>query len=156
MKHLYTALALTASVAFGAHAEGYRSVAIHLNDGSKTEIRLSDDLKATFTSDQLVVHSTDKTVSVAKNRIQSFTFSEEEPLGVADPEAASAAPRITGSTMTFDGLAEGTSIAVYAVSGALLHSAVASGSYSIDLSGLPAGVCIVKVNEVSYKISTNR
>ena len=55
--------------------------------------------------------------------------------------------------MTFDGLADGTEVCLYAIDGKLLHTQTARSSQQtvVSLIGYPAGTYIVKVGDATYK-----
>ena len=153
MKKLYTAVVMLGAVALGAQAEAYRSVAINLANGNKVEINLTDELTAAFTPTNLVVEDGTSTVEVPRKDIRSFTF--QESAGIADVTAQAPSQRIEGGAMIFTGLPADSKIEVYTVAGVLIDSAVATGEYRFDLSGVN-GALIVNVNGVAYKIAANR
>lgn len=150
MKHFFTAIILLA-VSLCASAEGFRSIAVNLTDGTKVEINLSEDLRASFSDENLVVSGGETDIEIPRASIKSFTFSELSSL--KDVTAEAGAPVISGGVMTFTALADGTAINVYNVAGALIFSDKASGDYTLDLSALSGSPVIVTVNEVAYKIS---
>lgn len=153
MKHFYTAIAMLA-MSLCASAEGYRSVAVNLADGSKVEINLADELSASFDDENFIITGGEQDVTVPRSSIQSFTFSTKEISGIDEVGADVAAPVISGGMMNFTGLPAGSVVAVYTPAGVLLRSEQAEGDYSLELSTLPAGTVIVKVNNVAFKIAT--
>ncbi len=142
-----------AAVSFGASAEGYRSVAVNIIDGSKVEINLADDLTAAFDEENLLIASDGQDVAIPRATIKSFTFSDKEVVGL-DQVSAGAAPVVSGGKMIFTELPAGSVVAVYNTAGALLTEQKASGDFTLDLSTLPAQTVIVNVNGVAYKIAT--
>ncbi len=151
MKQLYTVLALLA-LSFSASAEGYRSVAVNLKDGSKVEISLSDDFSAYFNDTDLIVDDGHQNITVQRGTIKSFTFSTKTGVESIDNDVT--APVISGGIMSFTNLPSATVVSVYDITGALLWQEHASGDYTVDLSKFHANVVIVKVNQVAYKIAT--
>ena len=151
MKHFYTAI-LFLALSLCASAEAFRSMAVNLTDGTKVEINLSEELRASFSEDDLVVSGGETDITIPRKSIKSFTFSQLSSLEGVGTDATE--PVIEGGVMSFTALPEGTAINVYNVAGALLFSAKASGDYVLDLSKLSASPVIVTVNEVAYKIAT--
>ncbi len=82
MKRIYSALALFAAAGLCLSAQSYKSVAVNLADGSKTEVNLSDDLSAAFDDENLVITGGDQNISVLRSSIKSFTFSEKAYSGI--------------------------------------------------------------------------
>lgn len=153
MKHFFTAIAMLA-MSLCASAEGYRSVAVNLADGSKVEINLADKLSASFDDENFIITGGTQDVTVPRADIKSFTFSTQEISGVDEVGADTAAPVISDGKMSFSDLPAASVVTVYNPAGALLLSEKAEGDYSLELSKLPAGTVIVKVNNVVFKIAT--
>lgn len=154
MKHFYTAVAMLA-MSLCASAEDYYSVAVHLTDGTQVKIDLSDKLSAMFNDENFVITGGDADVTVPREQIKSFKFSTDKS-AVDAINADAVTPVLSGNLMAFSDLPEGSDIAVFDMSGKLLFSAVAGGSYTLDLSTLAASPVIVKVNNVAYKIATKK
>ncbi len=154
MKHFYAAVAMLA-MSLCASAEDYYSVKVHLTDGSKVSVDLSEKLSAMFTAENFIITGGDTDVTVPRKSIKSFEFSTDNS-AVNDINADTAAPVVSGNMLSFNDLPDGSTIAVFDLSGKLLMSATASGSYTLDLSGIAASPVIVKVNNVAYKIATKK
>ncbi len=153
MKRIYSALALFAAAGLCLSAQSYKSVAVNLADGSKTEVNLSDDLSAAFDDENLVITGGDQNISVLRSSIKSFTFSEKAYSGIEQVDGGASAPVLVGDSMVFSGLPDGSVVAVYPANGALVSQAAVKGAYTLDLSTLPAGTVLVNVNGVAYKIA---
>lgn len=151
MKQLYALLAILA-LSFSASADGYRSVAVNLNDGSKVEISLSDDFSAYFNETDLVVDDGHQNITIQRGSIKSFSFSTKT--GVESINNDITAPVVSDGIMSFSNLPVATDVSVYNITGALLWHEKASGDYFINLSKFHSNVVIVKVNQVAYKIAT--
>lgn len=132
-------------------ASAYDQLSVHLTDGSKVDVTLSDDMTITFTPEELVAKSADVDVAVSRSEISHFTH--VTPTGISD--VVGAAPEFTfaGNTLSFTDLPEGSSVAVYNLSGMTLLQAAAQGSYTLSLEGFAPGAYIVTVNNISYKIA---
>ncbi len=60
-----------------------------------------------------------------------------------------------GETLTFSGLTIGTEIAIYSSAGMVMQKVKAGNQHktTVSVSNLPPGVYLVKVNEITYKIT---
>lgn len=155
MKHFCTTLALLLAVVFAAGAQGFRSVAVNLKNGTKLEVNLSQDMKAFFSEGQLFIQGEDTDVSVLQQLIESFVFSSEES-SLSELDAADIRSEVAGGCLNLYNLPEGSVVTVFNVAGAVVLSEQAAGQWSVALSELPSGVAVVKVNEVSFKIATRK
>lgn len=156
MKRIYSALALFVAAGLCVSAQAFKSVAVNLADGSKTEVNLSDDLSAVFDDENLVITGSDQDIAVPRSQIKSFTFSEKEYSGIDRVNGDASAPVLVGGSMVFSDLPEGSVVAVYTANGALVSQAAVKGAYTLDLSTLPAGTILVNVNGVAYKIAVKK
>ncbi len=156
MKRFYSALMLFIAIGLCSWAQTYKSVAVNLTDGSKTEVNLTDDLTAMFDEENLVITGGDQDISVPRSQIQSFTFSEHGKSGVDNVGVDASTPTLVDGSMVFSALPEGSVVAVFAPNGTLLNKVTVSGSYTLDLSALPSGTVLVNVNGVAYKIAVKR
>lgn len=147
---------MLAAVGLCSAAQAYKSVSVNLVDGSKVEVNLTDGLSATFDDENLLITGIDNDIAVLRSSIKSFAFSEDEYSGVDCVKGDVSGPALIGGTMVFSDLPEGSFAAVYAANGALVSQAAVSGSYTLDLSTLPAGTAIVNVNGVAYKIAIRK
>lgn len=145
---LLAGLLLTAAPAM---AGGYYSVKVTLVDQSSVEIVLTDEIKASFTDGEMVFEGGTESVSIGRSRIKSFQFSEDKSAAVGAVKAD--APTFDASTMTFSGLPEGSVVTVCGLDGRVLSTVTVGGCYTLPLDRIPAGACVVKVNETVYKIA---
>lgn len=136
----------------GAYGAGYNCLKVGLADGSQVDIRMSDDLRVKFTESQLVAVGTDTDVAVDRDNILYFNHDYEDWDSVKEVSTDSA-PRFNGDSMLFDSLPDGSVIAVFDMAGATVMSHTASGSHELRLGLLPAGVYVVRVNNMSYKVT---
>ncbi len=156
MKKIYTLIALLAASGLVSQAQTFKSVAVNLKDGSKVEINLADDLSATFDNENLFITTGDQDISVLRSQIESFIFSDQAISGLDEVTDSGHEPVITGGSMVFGDLPDGSRIEVYTIAGSLVSEAVASGTYTLGLDTLPSGALIVKVNGVAYKIAARK
>lgn len=139
-----------ALIAMTAWSLPYDKVRVDLADGSKVEIELSEKLSLSFNDTHLLVKGSNADVEIPKEKI--VTFSHNQSSGVADA-AIEQSVDFDGRVMRFSGLADGSLITIHNLSGACMRSFTTDGDCQLSLEDLPAGVYIVAVNNVSYKIS---
>lgn len=152
MKHLYKtfiAAAVLMMASASVWAANYHSLLVSLTDGTSVSVNLCDEFKASFTETHLRLESDGPAVDVPRDQIANLAFKEEA--GIEDAEIG--APAFDGDNMTFTGLPAGSVVNVYAADGHLVASTAAQGEFTLPLGSLSAGVYIVTVNNMSYKIS---
>lgn len=128
----------------------YNIVSVDLSDGTKVDIALSDKLSFSFNATHLLVSGIDSDFEIPKEKIVAFSHSAHSGLNEV---ATDSTVDIEGRIVHFKDLADGTVISIYNMSGNCLRSVITGGDYLLKLEELPAAVYIVKVNNVSYKIS---
>lgn len=143
-------LLLFVCVAMQAWSAGYHQLMVNLTGGDQVAISLSDDLKVTFTEETLEAHGEYADVSIPRANIVDFEHSEE--VGVDAIGAETGVSRI-GNSLTFNGLANNSEISVFNMGGVCVSSAQASGQYTLSLDGLTPGAYIVRVNNMTYKVT---
>lgn len=134
-------------------ADGYNCLKVSLVNGSDVDIVLSDDLKVSFTADELVAKSERVDVSVAKADISYFEHLYDPSASVAEIEADGNGLSRDGNAIHFASLPEGSVVAIYAASGVCVSSQTVSGEHTLSLDGLTPGVYVVTVNKMSYKVN---
>lgn len=151
MKKIYriAATAVLASGIMTANAESFHRIRVFLNDDTKVEMMLSYDFDASFTDTDLVLTDGTESVSVPRAKLASFEFVND--LDSVDEIVAE--PMIDGSRMSFTDLPSGTAVNIFSTDGKTIAAYNVSGDWTLDFSTLPAGVCVVNINGVSYKIN---
>ena len=87
-------------------------------------------------------------------KVRRYTY-ESVASGIDEVKTVRAAFSRDGETLTLAGLKPGTAIYLYNVAGQLLRT-IDSGTQPevvVSVSQLPAGVYVVKANDVTYKIT---
>lgn len=151
MKILYPLIGMVLCASSMNAADGYRTLNVSLNDGSKVEVELSEKLCAMFVDDDFVITGGDAEITVPKAKIESFSFAKEAGVGAVGTD--SAAPRFEGGSLRFDSLPVNSVVTVSNLYGQILARTTASGSYSMALNTLSKGVILVNVNGLTYKIA---
>lgn len=141
---------VNALFAIAAWSASYDVVSVDLTDGSKVDIALSNKLALKFNATHLQVTGTDADFEIPKEKIVAFSYSESSGL---EEIAVNQSVDFVGRMMRFTGLADGTIITIHNLSGKCMRSIKAEGECQLGLEDFPAGVYIVAINNVSYKIS---
>lgn len=152
--------ALIATLLF--FAIGLRSIAenqklvLWLRDGAKVEYMLKDNPVTTFDQEGNLVITTETLVAYwPHDKVLRFTYSGNES-GIEDVNQDSRLMLVEEGRdmLLLSGLMAGTEIAVYTADGRLCKNLHAddAGNLSVDLLAEPAGLYIVRVDGVTYKI----
>jgi len=125
-------------------------------DGSKVLFKLSEKPKVTY-GDSLVTIQAATMVEYAFQAIQKMTFESEEVVGIKemkpDPERPFSSD---GETVTFLPADKDLRVTIVQLNGIVVKDiAVRRGQQSsLSLRSLPAGVYLLNVNGITYKIKT--
>ncbi|MBR1412759.1 MAG: T9SS type A sorting domain-containing protein [Prevotella sp.] len=121
-------------------------------DGSKVNYNLDEQPKTTFTKDDLVITTATATISYPLAKIQRYTY-EGGTLSVRDIKEDGVSISNSGDHIVVKGLTSGKTVIVYRVDGTqlLTQRSDSSDRMTISLSSLPAGVYIIKADEITYK-----
>ena len=123
-------------------------------DGQVLTISLADEPRTTYSDGNLIITSSKTSVTLPLEKVRRYTY-ESAANGVDEVKAMRAAFSKDGETLTLAGLKPGTAIYLYNVAGQLLRT-IDSGTQSkvvVSVFNLPAGVYVVKANDVTYKIT---
>ena len=152
-KLLTTLLMLFVAIATQAEDTTQRLV-VWQKSGEKVYFDLTEEPETTFENGQLVIKTTKTTVYYHLENVLRYTF-EGAMTAIKAPKNRPGEVVFRQGTdrMSFDGLADGTRIDVYALDGKLLQTLTARSNEStvISLAGQPAGTYLVKVGDVTYK-----
>lgn len=149
-RNIISALLLTLSMS----AIAFSGIEVTLTDGSSMVISMDERPVVTFSGSKLVIKTDVSTTEFERSKVKTFNYlssSSIEEINVGDCKVNN-----TGESLQFSNLPAGSEITVHDVSGKLVKSTVAEGSYRINITDLSSGVYVVSVNGVSTKISVNR
>lgn len=121
-------------------------------DGSKVSYNLDERPKTTFTTDELVITTATTTINYPLAKIQRYTY-EGGSLSVRDVKTDGITISHEGDVIIVKGLVMGKSVAVYSVDGIqrLVKRSDGSDYLTLSLAKLPAGVYMIKADEINYK-----
>lgn len=123
-------------------------------DGTKVAYALAEKPKVTFTATDLVVASNGLEVNYTLAEMARFTYESDAPTAITNLNNGKTSMSLDGESLLFPALTEGSTVAIYDMGGKtiLSKSITATGEYSFPLSSLNAGVYMVSVNGLTYKI----
>lgn len=139
----------------GAHhasAEGYNCLRVSLSDGSTVTIVMSDDLKVSFTDENLVAAGRFADVQIAKNDIDTFEHIYDASSSISDATVGGTTMSRQGNSLNFSNLPSNTTLHVFDTAGREVMTENAGGDFELSLDGLTPGIYIVVVNNQSYKV----
>ena len=124
-----------------------------LSDGQVVSINLNEEPRTTYQDGNLVITTTNNSVTYPLERVRRFTYLSNNT-GIDAPNTLGATFSNDGETLTFTGLKPHSKITLYNVAGQLLKTLDNGDSNKIVISAsqLPFGVYVVKVNGGTYKI----
>ena len=135
-------------------ADQVQSLIVQLKDGSQTAFFLKDKPQVTFDGPNLKVTSTAGDTSFALSDVLRFTYAKKDPTGIDEMVTDPTGVDFQGDVLVISQLNANGDVSVYALDGKLLRQLKAShaGTYRLNLSELPAGLYLVKADNVTYKI----
>ena len=121
-------------------------------NGTKVSYDLDERPKTTFTAEDLVITTATATLSYPLAKIQRYTY-EGGALSVKDVKTDGISISHEGDNVIVKGLTNGKYVTVYSIDGKQLKAKRSDGSDSLTLSlaNLPAGVYMIKADEITYK-----
>lgn len=145
-----TILLLALFCSESAHAQ---RLVIWQKDGSKVSYNLDEQPKTTFTTEDLVITTMTTTINYPLAKIQRYTY-EGGTLSVRDVKPDGISISHDGNLVIVKGLANGKTVAVHRVDGVQLLAKRSDGSdrLTLSLEKLPAGVYVIKADEITYKL----
>lgn len=135
--------------AIHVHAQ---TLVIVQHDDSKVFYNLDEEPLTTFTPDDLVIKTQSTTISYPLNTIKQFMY-EKGVTGVEEVSRDGVCISQKDDQIIVTGLPIGKSVSLYSTDGYQIAKQVSDGSQRtiLSLSQLPAGVYIVKADNVTYK-----
>lgn len=150
---LLTIILMMFALSFGplAHAQ---QLVVWQKDGSKVSYKLDEEPITTFTTTDLVITTKTATINYPLPTIYRYSY-EGVSSGVDDAKADGISISHDGNKIIVKGLASGKTAAVYSVDGIQLQAKCSNGSdrLVLSLNQLPAGVYVIKADEITYKFT---
>ena len=139
---------------FNSESAQAQRLVILQKDGSKVSYNLDELPVTTFTTTDLVITTKTATINYPLVTIHRYTY-EGLPSSVADAKADGISISHDGNNIIVKGLPYGKTVGVYSVDGIQLITKRSDGSRQTTLSHsqLPAGVYIIKADNITYKFT---
>lgn len=159
MKRIFfiIALGLLLALPTSISAKSYKSVVVTRHDGTILSIKHERGLQMNIDGENVKFFIDNDFISVPVSEVKGLSLSEKEGEitiaavgGIAEDEIS--VTKIGGEIL-FSNLPAGTKVSVVSMSGQTMHSAVAEGNHSVDVSSYAPGVYVVTYNKKSIKLS---
>lgn len=149
---LRTASIIMFLLIMGSETTLAQHLVIWQKNGTKVSYDLDERPKTTFTAEDLVITTATATLSYPLAKIQRYTY-EGGALSVKDVKTDGISISHEGDNVIVKGLTNGKYVTVYSIDGKQLKAKRSDGSDSLTLSlaNLPAGVYMIKADEITYK-----
>ncbi len=134
-------------------AAGYQTIVATPYDGDPVKINISDALNTTFDGGDMVFGDAADAKRIALTNLKSVAFSTEGTTGIENLGNATGEVTVEAGRVVLGNLPAGSHVAVFALDGRTVLSAIAEGSYVIDLDAFEAGVYVINYNNRSLKIA---
>ena len=147
------ALLVAMATSLTAHAAN-RALKVWQADGQVLVINLSDEPRTTYSNGNLMITSKQSSVTLPLERVRRYTYVDVAN-GIDELKDVRAAISKNGETLTLTGLKSGTEVMLYNTACQLLRHLTADGQSPliVRVATLPTGVYVVKVKDVTYKIT---
>lgn len=156
MKKKYILLLLSFLCLSALADEPKTQLVVWAKDGTKVAYALTEMPKITFTETDLIITTNGVEVEYKLENMARFTYENENSLDIVNLENVKDKLMINGDVLLFPSLRANSKIAIYSLDGKLLFfkTVLSSGEYAFPLEKLDAGVYLVHVNDITYKIMT--
>lgn len=153
MKKLLSILLLCFCVTVMAE-ENKTHLVVWAKDGTKVAYALDEKPKVTFTETNLVISSKGVEVNYAIDNMDRFTYETGENTAIHNLKTDEVSFKMDGESLLFLNLSANSTISLHTLNGTTVFSKTVpmAGEYSFPLSMLNAGVYLVTVNGLTYKI----
>ena len=123
------------------------------SDGNVVSINLNEQPVTTYSEGNLTITTTKTIITYPLEKVVKYTYVSAE--GIDSLEGMKSHFSQDGETLIFSGLPLGTEIAIYSSAGMVMQKVKAVNQHktTVSVSDLPPGVYLVKVNEITYKIT---
>ncbi len=133
-------------------ARDAQNLVIWMRSGERVVYALEEEPVTKFIGTDLVLSTRNLTVNYPLSALQRYTYE----LNATSVAGVDADRRVVvskdGDVLSFSNLASGTDVSVYSSAGSLLTSIKAGGRTVVSLGDYPAGVYVIKVKDVTYKL----
>ena len=125
-------------------------------DGTIVAYKLAEKPRVTFTGSELIITSQGVEVIYLLENLARFTYEEDDVItAITNLQTEESPFKLNGETLLFPALKANSTVSIYSLNGTLVFkkSICQNGEYAFPLSNLNAGVYLVNVNGLTYKIT---
>lgn len=130
------------------------NLVVWAKDGTKVAYALAEKPKVTFTETDLVITANGVEVNYTLENMARFTYEDNASTVITNLQTDESSFKINGEYLLFPALKANSTVSVYSLNGTLVFKKTVrqNGEYAFPLSNLNAGVYMVNVNGLTYKI----
>lgn len=130
------------------------NLVVWAKDGTKVAYALAEKPKVTFTETDLVITAKGVEVNYSLENMARFTYESNDESAIINLQTDESPFKLTGESLLFPALKANSTVSVYSLNGTLVFKKTVrqNGEYAFPLSNLNAGVYMVNVNGLTYKI----
>ena len=123
-------------------------------DGTQVAYALAEKPKVTFTETDLVISANGVEVNYTLENMARFTYEDKTATAITNLQTDESSFKLNGESLLFPALKANSTVSVYSLNGTLVFKKTVrqNGEYAFPLSNLIAGVYMVNVNGLTYKI----
>lgn len=154
MKHKLL-IALLSCFCLSAMADEPKTqLVVWAKDGTQVAYALDEKPKVTFTVTDLVITTNGVEVNYTLENMARFTYENDEVVSITNLQTDESNFKLNGESLLFPALKANSTVYVYSLNGTLVFKKTVrqNGEYAFPLSNLNAGVYMVNVNGLTYKI----
>ena len=154
MKAKLLVLFLSFTLISAMAGEPMTQLVVWAKDGTKVAYALAEKPKVTFTETELVIKTDFVEVNYLLENMVRFTYENAQSASITNLQTGEPSFRLDGESLLFSVLKANSVVSLYSLNGALVFNKNirTAGEYSFPLSGLNAGVYVVTINGLTYKI----
>lgn len=147
-RFLLTALIAVSATTMMADDNSYRYLTVQ-TDSEEQSIELATIKKITFEDSNVLITTTEGTVTIAQNDLQKLFFTTT-PSAIKSLPGKAKGLVVTAGTLVANG---NGLLYIYNASGMLQHMAMVEGKARISLSNLPKGLYIISLGGETIKVT---
>ena len=123
-------------------------------DGTRVAYALAEKPKVTFTETDLVITAQGVEVNYLLENMARFTYESNSNNAIRNLKTGEFSFKLDGESLLFPALKANSTVSIYSLNGKLVFKKTVrqNGEYAFPLSNLNAGVFMVYVNGLTYKI----
>lgn len=148
-------LSMLLGLSIFAKAENNPSnLVVWAKDGTKVAYALAEKPKVTFTETDLVITAKGVEVNYSLENMSRFTYESNDVSAIINLQTDETPFKLTSGSLLFPALKANSIVSVYSLNGTLVFKKTVrqNGEYAFPLSNLNAGIYMVNVNGLTYKV----